>query len=413
MKKRVLALLLALTALLLSACGGKFQTQDLMTGIQAQPVSAKVQDPEADALAATEFSVRLFQACLTEGENTLVSPLSVLCALAMTANGAQGETLAQMEAVLGLPSEELNACLCAYRQTLSAREDAQLNIANSIWLKDDDSLQVNEDFLNANAAWYDAGVYQAPFDKSTVQDINAWVEDHTGGLIQNILDDIPESAVLYLINALVFDAQWQNVYYDYQVKEGTFTKEDGTRQETEFMYSDEYAYLEDDSAAGVMKNYEGGAYAFVALLPKDGVSLADYAASLTGENLRNLLETVQNVKVDTAIPKFRIEYTGELSELLQSMGITDAFDPDLADFSALGETTNGPLYISQVLHKTFLAVDERGTQAGTATIVETSAGADAPEEGKTVYLDRPFLYMIVDRETGLPVFLGTAVDLDQ
>ena len=413
MKKCVLALLLALTALLLSACGGMFQAQDLMAGIQSQPVSAKVQDPEADALAATEFSVRLFQACLTEGENTLVSPLSVLCALAMTANGAQGETLAQMEAVLGLPSEELNACLCAYRQTLSAREDAQLNIANSIWLKDDDSLQVNEDFLNANAAWYDAGVYQAPFDKSTVQDINAWVEDHTGGLIQNILDDIPESAVLYLINALVFDAQWQNVYYDYQVKEGTFTKEDGTRQETEFMYSDEYAYLEDDSAAGVMKNYEGGAYAFVALLPKDGVSLADYAASLTGENLRNLLETVQNVKVDTAIPKFRIEYTGELSELLQSMGITDAFDPDLADFSALGETTNGPLYISQVLHKTFLAVDERGTQAGTATIVETSAGADAPEEGKTVYLDQPFLYMIVDRETGLPVFLGTAVDLDQ
>lgn len=413
MKKRVLALLLALTALLLSACGGKFQTQDLMTGIQAQPVSAKVQDPEADALAATEFSVRLFQACLTEGENTLVSPLSVLYALAMTANGAQGETLAQMEAVLGLPLEELNACLCAYRQTLSAREDAQLNIANSIWLKDDDSLQVNEDFLNANAAWYDAGVYQAPFDKSTVQDINAWVEDHTGGLIQNILDDIPESAVLYLINALVFDAQWQNVYYDYQVKEGTFTKEDGTRQETEFMYSDEYAYLEDDSAAGVMKNYEGGAYDFVALLPKDGVSLADYAASLTGENLRKLLETVQNVKVDTAIPKFRSEYTGELSELLQSMGITDAFDPDLADFSALGETTNGPLYISQVLHKTFLAVDERGTQAGAATIVETSAGAAAPEEGKTVYLDRPFLYMIVDRETGLPVFLGTAVDLDQ
>ena len=91
MKKRILALLLALTALLLSACGGKFQAQDLMTGIQAQPVSVKVQDPEADALAATEFSVRLFQACLTEGENTLVSPLSVLCALAMTANGAQGD----------------------------------------------------------------------------------------------------------------------------------------------------------------------------------------------------------------------------------------------------------------------------------------------------------------------------------
>ncbi len=413
MKKRILALLLALTALLLSACGGQYQAQDLMADVRAQPVSSVVQDPEADALAATEFSVRLFQACLTEGENTLVSPLSVLYALAMTANGAQGETLAQMEAVLGLPLEELNACLCSYRQTLTEREGGQLNIANSIWLKDDGSLQVNEDFLNANASWYDAGVYQAPFDKSTVQDINAWVEDHTGGLIQDILDDIPASAVLYLINALVFDAQWQNVYYDYQVQKGTFTKEDGTRQETEFMYSDEYAFLEDDSATGVMKNYEGGTYAFVALLPKEGVSLAEYAASLTGERVQNLLETVQNVKVDTAIPKFRSEYTGELSELLQDMGITDAFDPDLADFSALGETANGPLYISRVLHKTFLTVDERGTQAGAATIVEASEGAAAPEEVKTLYLDRPFLYMIVDLETGLPVFLGTAVDLDQ
>ena len=412
MKKRILALLLALTALLLSACGGQYQAQDLMTGVQAQPVSAKVQDPEADALVATEFSVRLFQACLTEGKNTLVSPLSVLYALAMTANGAQGETLAQMETVLGLPLEELNACLYAYRQTLSEREDSQLNIANSIWLKEDGSLQVKEDFLSANAAWYDAGVYQAPFDKSTVQDINAWVEDHTGGLIQDILDDIPESAVLYLINALVFDAQWQSIYYDYQVQEGTFTKEDGTQQETEFMYSNEYAYLEDDSATGVMKDYAGGTYAFVALLPKEGVSLADYASSLTGETVQNLLETVQNVKVDTAIPKFRSEYTGELSEMLQGMGITNAFDPDLADFSALGETANGPLYISRVLHKTFLAVDERGTQAGAATIVEATEGAAAPEEGKTVYLDRPFLYMIVDREAGLPVFLGTAMDLD-
>lgn len=414
MKKHILPLLLALAVLLLSACGVTSQTQDLMDGIQIQPVSAPGQDPDASAQAVTDFAVRLFQESLTEGENTLISPLSVLYALAMTASGARGETLAQMETVLGLPVEEFNGYLSAYRQTLPTEGETQLDTANSIWLKDDGSLQVKQTFLETNAAWYGAGIYQAPFDSSTIRDINAWVEDHTGGRIQNAIEEIPEDTVLCLINALAFDAQWQHVYEKYQVREGIFTKEDGTQQKAEFMYANEYAYLEDDNAVGFVKDYAGSSYAFVALLPKDGATLEDYAAALTGEKLRILLEHVQNTTVETALPKFQMEYTGELAARLQSMGMTAAFDPDQADFSALGETSTGSLWISQVIHKTFLSVDEQGTQAGAATIVEATEGAAPPdEEVKTVYLDRPFLYLIVDREAGLPIFLGTALDLEQ
>lgn len=414
MKKRILTmgLCLALT-LFLVGCGSQVLAEDLMAGVQveAPPVSVEAKDREAGALAVTEFSVRLFQESREEGENTLVSPLSVLCALAMTANGARGETLAQMETLFGIPIEELNEYLYAYTQSLPLGQTYQLNLANSLWIRDDGRIQVEEDFLQTNAAWYDAGVYQAPFDNSTVKDINAWVSENTDGMIDHVLDRVPEETVLYLINALCFEAQWKNIYYEHQVRDGVFTTEEGDVRDVELMYSNEYQYLEDDKAAGFMKFYDDEAYAFVALLPKEGVRLGDYIESLTGENLRTMLSNVQDTKVETAIPKFQSEYAVEMKEILQTLGMTDAFDPEQADLSGIGETSTGLLYINQILHKTYIAMDEQGTKAGAATVVATGEGAAPPTEVKTVYLDRPFLYLIVDREAGLPVFMGTVMDI--
>ncbi|MDO4516338.1 MAG: serpin family protein [Bacillota bacterium] len=414
MKQRILTLGLCLALTLsLVGCGSQVLAEDLMAGIQVEtpPVSVEAKDREAGALAVTSFGVNLFRESMEEGENTLVSPLSVLCALAMTANGARGETLAQMETLFGIPIEELNESLYAYTQSLPLGQTYQLDLANSLWIRDDGSIQVEEEFLRTNAAWYDAGVYQAPFDQSTVKDINVWVRENTHGMIQGVLDHIPDDTVLYLVNTLAFDAEWQSIYYDFQVQEGVFTREDGTERDVEMMYSDEYAYLEDAGAVGVMKNYADAAYAFVALLPKEGVSLSDYVASLTGEGLRAMLSGVQDTKVETAIPKFQSEYAVELKEILQTLGMTDAFDPGQADLSGVGETSTGLLYINQVLHKTYISVDERGTKAGAATVVAEGAGAAPPTEVKTVYLDRPFLYLIVDREAGLPVFMGTVTDI--
>lgn len=213
---------------------------------------------------------------------------------------------------------------------------------------------------------------------------------------------------MYLVNTLSFDAQWQEVYEEFQVREDVFTTESGIQQKVELMFSEEHAYLEDDWAKGFLKYYEGGRYAFAALLPEEGVTVADYVQSLTGEHLKKLLAEPQNVTVQVAIPKFETEFDTEMNEVLKTMGMTDAFDEDLADFSGIGNHLDGNLYINSVLHKTFISVAEQGTRAGAATTVEIACGAAMePEEIREVILNRPFVYMIVDCETGIPLFMGT------
>ncbi|MCD8117090.1 MAG: serpin family protein [Oscillospiraceae bacterium] len=427
MKMRLTALLLLL-ALALTGCGARTQAADLMEDVAPEPMATEAADSTAEpmvteaadstagtedaAQAVTDFAVRLFQQCAQAGDNTLVSPVSVLYALAMTANGAAENTLAQMEAVFGVSMETLNPYLSAYMENLPSGEDYKLTAANAIWFREDERLTVRQEFLQTNANYYNADIYQAPFDQGTLEEINSYVSEHTDGMVEDILDKISDDAVMYLVNALAFDAQWQTIYKENEVRSGDFTLEDGTVREAELMYSEESVYLEDENATGFIKYYKDGAYAFVALLPNEGVTVADYVASLTGAGLTALLENAQDITVEAAIPKFTSEYSAELSEALAAMGMTDAFDIDLADFSLLGEYEDGNICISRVLHKTYIAVDERGTQAGAATVVEMVAetALEAPEETKTVYLNRPFVYLLIDCGTNTPIFMGTVMD---
>lgn len=411
MKKRVTAVLLCL-ALALSMAGiltgcGTAQGADLMDGVKAAtPSGTLTSDGSA---AAADFGVRLFQQGMSEDENVLVSPLSVLCALAMTSNGAKGETRAQMEAAFGMSIEELNGYLFAYLKQLPQGKNYKLSLANAIWFKDTPSFAVEADFLQTNADYYGAGLYKAAFDDTTRDEINAWVEENTDGMIKDILDKIPADAVMYLVNALAFDAEWRIIYKEDQIRSGTFTKEDGTTQSVELMHANENRYLEDDHATGFIKDYAGGQYAFVALLPKEGISLTDYAETLTGEYLQALLENPRQAAVQTAIPKFESDYSVDLSSALQRMGMELAFRG--GDLSGIGTSAEGPLAISRVLHKTYIAVDEKGTKAGAATAVEVNTeSAIMPPELKVI-LDRPFVYLIVDLNTNVPVFIGTVMDV--
>ena len=407
MKRRLLPLLTALL-MLPAACGGPSYQAEELRG-DASAVSAPAEMDMNAAVGLSGFAVELLRQ-VDQGENTLLSPVSAAYALAMTANGAAGETLEQMESVLGAPLETLNPCLAAYAGSLTDGKDSRCSLANSVWLRDDaDRLTVEQGFLDAAASYYNASVFKAPFDGSTLRDINAWVSDRTDGLIPSIVNEIPESAVVYLVNALAFEGEWEKIYREDQVHDGTFTTEGGREQPAELMYSAESAYLEDDLAAGFVKYYKGRHYAFAALLPDEGVSLGAYLASLTGERLRDLLTHPQDTLVQTAIPKFTAETTAGLNEALAAMGMEDAFVPGLADFSAMGTSPDGPLYISRVLHKTHLTLDERGTRAGAATAVEMDAAGD--ERPLSVYLTRPFLYVLMDCEAGLPLFLGTMRDL--
>jgi len=410
-KKRLTAALMLV--LLLTACGGGGAKTDLMRGVTAREITAEpVSDDLTDLDAAvTGLGLELLR---RGGEgNVLVSPLSVAYALSMTANGAKGETLAQMEAVLGMPVEMLNFAFHEYLNALPEGEKNTLHLANSVWFTDKESFAVNQDFLQTNADYYGADIYQTALDDSAKAAINGWVKENTRGMIPEIVDQIPQSAVMYLVNALAFEAEWWDIYEEHQVRKGTFTTESGETQKTELMWSAENFYMEDENAAGFLKFYDGGEYAFAALLPGEGVSVADYAAGLTGERLHALLKGAENTPVTAAIPKFEVEFDCELSEVLAEMGMPVAFDHTAADFSGLGTSTEGNIAISRVLHKTYINVDEKGTKAGAATAVEmTEESAEVWLDPKEVILDRPFLYMIVDCEKWVPLFMGTLMELD-
>lgn len=383
---------------------------NLMSGITAGEVKRSTVPSEDPGAAFTEFSLRLLQNSIKEGENTLISPLSILCALGMTANGADNETLTQMENTFGMSVDELNQYLYNYIQSLPQGDKYKLTLADAIWIRNSEDVAIQEEFLQANADWYDAGLYQAPFDASTVKDINDWVRENTDGMIQDILNDIQPEDIMYLVNALAFDAEWQSIYGEHQIRNGIFTAADGTEQVAEMMSSEEHCYLEDESATGFLKYYAEGSYAFVALLPNEGISTAEYIASLSGKKLQEMLDNVQKTTVHASTPKFQCEYSVEISQPLMSMGMVNAFDPQEADFSRMGTAGQGNLYISTVLHKTYIAVDEKGTKAGAATAVGIDT-LSAPMDPKYVRLDRPFVYMLIDCEEKLPVFIGTLESL--
>lgn len=413
MKRRLIAFALALALVFsLTACGltpGK--SVDLMQGIKANEVNTDVDLRGSGAVAVTDFAVRLFQKSMEDGESSLISPISVLCALAMTANGATGEARAQMEDVLGLPAEELNEYLHAYMEQLPQGDKYKLSLANAVWFRDDKGLAVKDEFLQMNTDYYGAGIFKAPFNETTCNDINSWVKENTGGMIQKILDEIPPETMMYLINAVAFDAEWQRKYYDTQVREGIFTQENGTEETAVYLWGEEHLYMEDDFATGFAKRYADEKYLFVAMLPKDGVSINEYVQSLTGERLHDLLKGREMITVRTSIPKFEHECSMELSDTLKAMGMILPFESN-GWFEGIGTSEEGPLMLSKVLHKTYISVDEAGTKAGAATAAMIDAGAAPDKEYKEVYLDRPFVYMIVDTETNIPIFIGTVMEVD-
>jgi serine protease inhibitor len=408
----VVVAVLLVVALALSACGNGgtgTPAEDLTAGVA--PLEVSYTEPSENEIAAVaDFSVKLFQLSADAEKNSLISPLSVLYALGMTMNGASGETLAQMEGLLGLSEAEMLNFAQSYAGGLPSGEKYQFSLANSIWFKDDETLSVNPDFLETNVSYYGADIYQAAFDKGTVKTINNWVSENTGGMIEEIVEEIPAETVMYLINALAFDAEWQQVYDKRQLAEGAFIVGPGLSNKVEMMYGDENVYLEDDSAVGFIKFYGDGRYAFAALLPNEDLSMTDYIASLSGEGLLNILNNAQQVKVSTAIPKFRSDYTLEMNGILAAMGMIDAFDQSQADFSRLGSSEQGNLFVSQVLHKTYIKLDELGTKAGAVTSVEVDVTSAPDSAAKKVHLNRPFVYMIIDCETNLPLFMGVMLE---
>ena len=357
------------------------------------------------------FGVGMFQNVYAknQGENTLISPLSIMTALLMAANGTgAGETRAQMVEVLcGASLDSLTKYLADYLGSLYSSKYVKLHTANSVWFRDTPMLEVKESFLSKMTGVFGADAYKAPFDASTVDAINAWCSENTDGMIPKVIDEIDPETMLYLINALLFDAQWSDTYHESNVSDAKFTTADGTQQDVQLMYSVEKLYLQDDYAVGTVKYYAQGGYKFVAMLPNEGITLEQYVAALTGEGIDTMIREGEYANVKTKLPKFKNECSYKLNEILKAMGMPDAFDPGRADFSEMGSCEGGNLYISSVIHKTAIEVNEVGTRAAAITVVEMAAESAIEMPPKTYELtfDRPFVYMIMDRNN-VPLFIG-------
>ncbi len=405
MTRRILGIVAsALTAAsLLVGCGGNNLTAtELTAGIEPAGAASLEVGEGADTY---DFALGLLRESAGE-ESALVSPLSVLSALALAESGADGATLAQMEQLTGMSVDELTDLLQAYG---ALADDGPLSVANSVWLRDSDGLVVEDDFLETCGERLGAQVFSAPFDDSTVDDVNAWISEKTHEMIPQMLNQISDDAQLLLVNALAFEGGWEDPFDSELTSPDTFTREDGTEQDVTMMRSTEDSYLEGGLATGFVKPYEGYDYAFVGLLPAEGVTVDELLASLDGNTLEELLTPVADAGAEIGLPKFTAIYEAELGGALRALGMTDAFDGNLADFSRMGTSDTGPLAVGGVLHKTFIDVNEEGTRAAAATVIPME-GVAAPGgliEYHEVILDRPFVYLIVDLRTGLPVFAGT------
>ena len=391
-----------------------------LTG-EIQTIKAPESEISEEQISALSVAgTKLFaQTVANEGEdkNILLSPVSVALAFGMAENGAGGNTLTQIENTIngGSSIDEMNPLLSSLSQRMSSSQDAKWNVANSIWFKEDGTWEILPDFASKAKSWYGADLWGAPFDDSTVRDINNWVNNETKGMIPEILDRIPDDARMYLINALAFEAEWQNEYKETDIlEEQDFNNADGSKTSVTMLFSNEGRYFTLNGGTGFIRDYKGGEYSFMGLLPEEGTDLDAYIAELANSDadISAAIRNIQYGDVIVEIPEFTNDYDVEMSEILKDLGMTDAFDGNTADFYGMMKPLSDDEYaiwINRVLHKTHIEVDREGTRAAAVTAIEMeceTACETVIQEPIRVILDRPFIYGIIDNETGLPVFLG-------
>lgn len=369
---------------------------------------------------AVNFGLKLLKEAASQEKNALVSPLSVLTALSMTANGARGETQTQMLNVLGGKLGMLNDSIKNFNEEIENHEG--VSIANSVWFNNNAGLKVNKNFSNTVKNIYGTELFNENFDRSTLEKINNWISLNTDGTIKDMLKEIPSDAVTYLINTVLFDGEWTEPYFEWQVLENIdFTAEDGSVKKVEMLFSEENmdTYFKIGKVQGFRKEYTNG-YSFLGILPDEGVTVDEALESFTAHQLCDVLvprivewaEPYPILKVK--LPKFELENSFELSDTLKKMGMPLAFDKSAADFSAMATSAYGNIYIDKVYHNTYISLTEKGTKAGAATVVEFKAEGIPyiPAEVQIIELNfnRPFIYGICAPD-GTPLFMGVVRDL--
>ncbi len=340
-------------------------------------------------------------------ESFFASPLSISMAFGMTLNGTDGETYEQMRDFFsheGLSNEEINI---AFRDLIDllTRLDPQvrMEIANSIWYHR--SFEVLEEFLQTNAEYFDAEIADLDFnDPAAVDIINNWISDKTNGLIEEMIQQIDPEVILYLINAIYFKADWTVQFDPEDTREEQFTTGTGEQIEVPMMrVRDEFGYFENDDWQVVDLPYGNGDFSFTALLPADRDDPGAFAGSLIRQEFEAITSQIERDTVSVYMPRFEIDYKYEdIMSDLTSMGLTIPFS-ESADFARINPVED--LFISDVLHRAVIKVDEEGSEAAAVTVIEIGRESVGPVE-LSIRLDRPFQFFIRENSSNTILFMG-------
>jgi serpin B len=359
--------------------------------------------------AENNFGFELFQniyAAETEFENILVSPLSVSLALAMTYNGADGETKIAMEKTLkvhGLTPEEINTSYFDLINALKSLDSkVLLEIANAIYYRE--GFSVEQDFVSINKNYYNAGVAALDFSSSgALKTINGWVAEQTHQKIKTILDEISPEHVMFLLNAIYFKGIWKSKFEKKNTEKRSFYLENGSTVQTDFMQqTNAVPFASNDLFTAVELSYGKGNYSMYVFLPETNKTLENIIDKLDKDHWENWMESFTETRVDIKFPKFTYEYEKTLNDALTDMGMGISFT-GAADFTGINK--NGGLKIDYVKHKSFIEVNKEGTEAAAVTVVAVELTA-APQN-VIFNVNRPFLYTITEKSTGAILFIGT------
>lgn len=346
-------------------------------------------------------------------ENILLSPLSVSMALAMTKNGAEGVTYEEIKNTLRLDGTDDGTANQSYRDLLDKLPgkdpDVTTQIANSIWYRE--GFSVEEAFITTNEEYYDAEVSALDFsDPGAAKGIiNDWVNNKTNNKIPEIIETIDGAHVMFLINAVYFEASWTKAFDEEKTEQKPFTLQSGQTVEVDMMSSDElsFGYYEHDDLEVISLPYGNEKYYFTALLPAENSSITDLSDQFTSDNWSTWVaatDTSHNYTLE--MPKFELEYDAELNDMLIAMGMPSAFGNG-ANFGRINP--GAQLAIDKVKHKTFIRVDEAGTEAAGAT----SVGIVITSANPVIQLNRPYIYVIHEKETGAILFTGRMMNPTQ
>jgi serpin B len=387
-----------------------------------QNCTLKVKAAQNDYATSKKFAFNLFnkvsQAKNTQNSNVLISPFSAYAALSMALNGAGGATREQMAKTLGTTAanlEQLNKRNQDALIKLSRSETVKLEVANALFA--DSSLNLKGNFLYICEHLYHAEALREPFSNpATVKKINSWCDEKTHGKIKEIIDKLSDDEKMVLLNAIYFKGDWQAKFEKEATSNDKFTAANGSSQTVKMMHHETTSlrYLKGASFQSVALPYKGEKQSLYIFLPDKDSNITAFQAQLNNENWNSWMKSFKSTDVFLSMPRFTINYSAQLNDVLSSMGMADAFDREKADFSNLLEQKKRA-WIGRVLQKTFMLLNEEGTEAAAVTAITFRAESARmrPEKPIDFKVDRPFVIALVDQETDEILFLGKIADLDQ